>query len=943
MSGPRTHDARAYGSATSACATGPHFLHSGAAIDFPIQDPLQPLRAMADRVGKEVEEFAERLDHWYTQSTDNEKAKHKATLKVVNKFRDIAESNVRELNKQNSAAIGLDQSTKNRIAHLVNNEGLRSRQIVQSTESRRDSPSISSSSTQSELRGWQAELATWELVRVVFDHYHPEPGTDREAMKRKKLVALDDTKCRSPKDEVWERFVISDDLAREKMAVLKWLQQTAKRSERNVDSIMGQWAKESGKDIDTWTSGWLETKATIKQAKLKNGVEGPLANDEVYSRSERKLLVTRLDPDAQTRQQLALEKPDVYYEHALWMACYEMLRRGEPLDEINDWFKARNQGYRAICIGASGEPRIEGAPNMGPSDFGYLFRRTTYLAAQSTIYPYEGAAYGMVSGNFQRIQAISSSWDDHLYAYYNALLLSRFDNYLLTEPKDQPRAQKHPQLNFPGVMEHINNDWENATQKVMELLKQDSRTSQEAKTPIKLIQSALLNGTLDDLVSNVGIAIADAIQAKSTLPTFIVDPDYPEDAVRDAGPDGIFTCRGKRSVVVPDYYQQFLHDPHALRILVHIFIVLGKPRDPLSKQQRSTLFARGNVIAAYVEFLRLAQRLSPIPLYASHIEQWRASMTLARILPEIADPSDQQRYVGLMKGYGVDVESTISRNFHHVLSQAGLVVGRKQEVAKPISKYDLLDKPHKGLAASTWPNGQHLKDQVFESAIRWQDEAVIDCLLWYGHLPDKDEDKIALQIGRALAVFLRAGNVAAADKLVTQINDGSINVALDHHLPHFVRLIMLFSQWRNEEKKFIQGEELRISAKAGGSILTDVLEGITSTISIVLEPTVDPRHTDIWDIYKIYIPEIILAYLAVLQVAFLFYKREHGIEAMDLMVAVARKEWLSQTFQETKRMRELVDRIADVSRFMVEVGEKGKVKVTKEGKTANIWNLNRQG
>lgn len=136
---------------------------------------------------------------------------------------------------------------------------------------------------------------------------------------------------------------------------------------------------------------------------------------------------------------------------------------------------------------------------------------------------------------------------------------------------------------------------------------------------------------------------------------------------------------------------------------------------------------------------------------------------------------------------------------------------------------------------------------------------------------------------------------------------------------------------------------MRINAKAGGPILRDILEGITSTMSIILEPTVDPRQTDIWDIYKIYIPEIILAYHAVLHVAFLFSKREHGIEAMDLMVAVARKEWLSQAFQETKRMRELVNRIADVSRSMVEVGEKSKVKVSKEGKTAHIWNLNRQG
>ena len=135
---------------------------------------------------------------------------------------------------------------------------------------------------------------------------------------------------------------------------------------------------------------------------------------------------------------------------------------------------------------------------------------------------------------------------------------------------------------------------------------------------------------------------------------------------------------------------------------------------------------------------------------------------------------------------------------------------------------------------------------------------------------------------------------------------------------------------------------MRINTKAGGPVLRDILEAITSTMSIILEPTDDPRHSDLWEIYKVYMPEMILAYLAVLQVAFLFSKREHGIEAMDLSVTVASKTWLSQTFQETKRMRELVGRIADVSLAMVEIGERSKVKVTKDGKTAQIWNLNRQ-
>lgn len=702
---------------------------------------------MADRVGKEVEGFAKRLDHWYTKSSENENAKHKATVKVLDSFRDFAESNVEELKKavpvidKDGLNGTLEQHTK-RAEHTEPHAYTNHRHKDKSARG---------------LPEWQAELATWELARLVFDLRHPQPGTDTEAAKNTKLRNAGGLDRRSPKAEVWERFIISDDLGREKKAVLRWLQQTANSSERNEDLIMEEWAKQSGKDVDTWTSGWLETKATIKHTKIALGVEGPLdSNVKVSGRTTDGALVTRLDPDAQTRQQCALEKPDVYYENALWKACYEMLRRGDPPSKINDWFKAKKQGYRAICIGASGEVWPDGAPNISPPDFGYLFRRTAYLAAQSASYPYEGAAYGMVSGNFQRIQAISSSWDDHLYAYYNALLLSRFDRYLLAEPQDQPRAQKHPQLNFPGVMEHINNDWENATQKVVELLAQDPATSHEAKTPIKLIQSALLTGTLDDLICKVGVAIADAVQARSSVPTFIVDPDHNADDAFAAGQEGVFSCRGTRSVIVPDYYQRFLHDSHALRILVHIFIVFGNPRDPLSRERRFEYFARGNVIAAYVEYLRLAQRLQPIPLYAAHLERWRASMTLGRILPAVTDPDEQKRYVKLMRGYGLKVEKTLLQYFNFALAQTGLVVGfPRHEVAEPISKYELLDIPRQGHATYRWPNGQHIKDQVIDPTTRREHIAVVDCLLWYSHLKKKDENELSALVRNTLVIFLR--------------------------------------------------------------------------------------------------------------------------------------------------------------------------------------------
>lgn len=358
-----------------------------------------------------------RLDTWYDQSKKNAKSKHDATIKVLGEFRDLAKRNVQDLESLDpTAGPGqLAESKKKEIRRVAQRSDPRDEPISFGRSSR----SAPSSESAQELRDWQAELATWELVRVVYDLHVLKPGADPVGDKRAKLAKAGGVDPLCSKSEVWERFIIGDDEAREKKAVLQWLQQTAKNSENNVDLILEQWAKESRKDIDTYASGWLETKGTIKQAKRAQGITGPLPADTlVHGRDTTEPLVTRLDPDAQTRQKGALERRDVYYEHALWMVAYEMLRRGEPMKKINDWFKDRNQGYRAFMLGASGEDRPAGSPNLATPDFGYLHRRTTYLAAKSSSYPYEAAALGLVSGNFQAVQAISSSWDDHLYSHY---------------------------------------------------------------------------------------------------------------------------------------------------------------------------------------------------------------------------------------------------------------------------------------------------------------------------------------------------------------------------------------------------------------------------------------------------------------------------------------------------------------------------------------------
>jgi nuclear pore complex protein Nup107 len=106
--------------------------------------------------------------------------------------------------------------------------------------------------------------------------------------------------------------------------------------------------------------------------------------------------------------------------------------------------------------------------------------------------------------------------------------------------------------------------------------------------------------------------------------------------------------------------------------------------------------------------------------------------------------------------------------------------------------------------------------------------------------------------------------------------------------------------------------------------IKDLLEAIEVVfhvlISTITANTHDHTQTDPENSYKVlcaYIPEIVLAYLAVLQV-----------------------------FVDTKRMRELVDALAQISKFMLRLGEfepkkSGLVKKRgSKGETLRIWDLN---
>lgn len=712
---------------------------------------------MADRVGKEVEKFAERVDHWHTHGNDTRKTKYQTTVKMVGKFRDYAELNVKELKKVNDAENtgDLTKSIRRRIQNMAEASDNDSQgglgQSFQSDVPFLDSGVASESRNLKELRQWQAELATWDLLRLIIGHYHPEPGTDVKADKQKHLAKVGGTARYCKNSEIWDRFLLEDDQAKEKALVLRWLEQTAQSSESDIQSITSELESASGKGTHTWTSGWLDTKSKIKQAKRLEGTDQPLKPDITNLKSTDRTanLVTQLDPDASARQKRALEKSDEYYERALWMVCYEMMRRGVPWKQIVEWCHERNEAWRGVSVGAAYEAHPAGGPNVAGPTVGYLFRRMCFYAARGARIPYEGAVYGLLSGDLKQVQAVSRTWDDHLYAHYNSLLLSRFDTYLQKNYPDRVTESLAQKFVFQDAVTNIG-DWGESAQKVIDILRQQKATASQSVSPLKLIQGALISKNIEELVLKVGVALADMLQNDERPQALVIHPDSPEDDLA-AKPVG-----EHRTFKAERWYQTLASDPHAFRILVHVFIVFQKGLFLLGTKEEKRWLAMDNVIAAYIEFLRITKRIQLIPLYAAQLLPERAAHCLARVLPDIKNSEEQRRCVALLEQYRIDVVEVVAQSFTFAFRNSGFTHFDNEGysvITNPIKRFQIMERVTSAQEQVLWP-GVRIKRVFDGDASEPKEEAIIEALQWY-HYIGKDYKQTFEHLKNALTIFLR--------------------------------------------------------------------------------------------------------------------------------------------------------------------------------------------
>ena len=617
---------------------------------------LHPLQATADRVGKQVEEFAEILDRLNSSNKRKKKRDCSDVLPLVDAYRKIARNTVSHLRSLHAPE--RQQQLSKKTKRRLRNPSVKSTPGSTPAEDGKDCDMMTSVE---DLKRWELEEQTWDLVGIMLQVGYPEIGMKRvnHDSDLRLVRPRKDTEVHrySPEKDIWDMFLASDDQAWERYAVVEWLKRCADNSGQDIEQVVEELELDADRGSGLWAHSWLYSKEAIKfQKRLRSwpqalepddpGLETSLMNSE-----KTKSLVTQLDPDAITRQDRSLEQQDHYFERATWLACWEMLRRGKSWDYIRDWCHERGEIWRAVAM--RGDSRNARFPASTPASWQsrVLWRKVCALAAKDgSIDEYESGVYGVLSGYLPSVLKVGRSWDDYLFAHYNSFLLHSFDRYLNSSFPDRVPASpndKHGSLSFSvfgGQRAQSGNQ-------IVEKMKHLETTREEAREPLKMLQGSLIANTFDDFVFKHGVRLTQAANGEGR--SKILEP---------FGNDQVLEGSITASISMAD------HD--FLRLITHIIFLFQDLGFQFGEGERR--FAMESIIVTYVDYLGKAGKQQLLPLYASRLSYQTSIKCLGRQLPAIQDRRERQTMMRLMMQTGIDVPGVLGMQLQMIITDTSL-------------------------------------------------------------------------------------------------------------------------------------------------------------------------------------------------------------------------------------------------------------------------------
>ena len=619
-----------------------------------VQRAIHPLQATADRVGRQVELFAENLDRLSQRTQKGPQKDCRDVLPTVNAFRKIAGDTVDSL----------------RSIHFPEKQKLLSRSLRSRTRtsSGRSTPGITpsdhgekqdSQTTLKDLQRWEEEEQTWKLLGLMLQVEYPVPaavaeGSDIEGYHQRP-ASHDEVHPYSSERDVWNHYLSEHNDAWERHTVVEWLKGCADTSGQDIEVMIKDLEYGADRGSGLWAHSWLYTKEALKNQKRLRSWPQPLEPNSpgidasLRTVDKSKSLVTQLDPDAITRQERSLETQDHYFERATWLACWEMIRRGKDWSYIREWCQERVEFWRAAAV--RGDPRdLSNSDSISNSSWRTraLWRKTCALAAkQGGIDKYENAIYGILSGYLPSTLAVCDSWNDNLFAHYNSYLLVNFDKYLRQDFPDrvpQALAQQHATLHFKTSAG--NRPYSGA--QLVERMKRTEPTAKEAATPIKMLQGSLIAKSFDDFIVKQGVRLAQSANRRQKSKTILsMDSNLLE---------GTITA----NITIEDY--------DMLRILTHMLLIFQDMNIKIEGPDKRA--AADNIVVAYMDFLGKAGKYQLLPLYAARLLPERAVNSLGRQLPLIHEHGERRIMMKLMEGFGIDVPAVLMTQLKLIILDA---------------------------------------------------------------------------------------------------------------------------------------------------------------------------------------------------------------------------------------------------------------------------------
>jgi nuclear pore complex protein Nup107 len=670
------------------------------------QQLLKPLQQTADRVSRQVEEFAKCLDKFNESRSPTDQSLWIDAGKLLGKYSEIAVA------RRKQATSGLQASKS----------ASRNRQSLEDGEH--------------ELQQVQLEADLWTLMHALLDCKNPQALSGaKEAQK----TALESLHRYSTDVEIWTAFISSNVFAQECQEILGWLEKTAAASKTSIDEVIAELTSQAQRGDGIWSAGWLFTKMAIKNQKRSRFFPKPLEPSipgiHISHRraTDSKPLVTQMDPDASTREGNVLEPQDEFHEQAAWQACWETLRRGLNPAECRDWWSVRKEVWRAAATRGADPDFV----NHKASPWFRIINlasnvewaeRCKYLSQDGVIADqYQAAVHGILSGDLVAPLRVCHTVDDHLFTHFNGLLIQQYQHFLGAYRNKLEKHNKTEYVSQSPTYESV--------RKYLVYAETDGKTKAESRSPHKAIEAAIVSNDFDAFFIRQGQALGQIPDLDGTyLDLLVQDPNAAVDEVAQATAE----------------------NPDSLRMIAHLQLLL-KSLGYLADAYQSNVDVMENNIAAYIGWLENEGKFALTPLYASKLSPARAARSMGAIAVHITDPAERGLQVKLMKQYAIDIPDVLDNQFAFANAELLALFTTKPSKLKPIRITEYVESGKvKNIRVRRHFMGEELHDS---------EERAVQSLEWYQYADKQAWGRACWNASSLYKMFIFQGRLVAAKAL----------------------------------------------------------------------------------------------------------------------------------------------------------------------------------